>query len=328
MTDRPGSGDPMDRDPLFDLTGADLETALVDLGGALAPPAAPDLARAVRLRVETMGVPSSVQPSWLGRLVRPTDRVTDRPTGRPLRRGLVLAIVALLILAGIAAAIGFGLPGLRIVVLGPGQTDTPPGSGSGAPSSGVVTSPVPTGSSPGAAPSPSTWPIESLGLGDPVDPIDGPTLDAAAGYHVLVPTLPELGRPLAAFVRGQAPLAQVALAYGPSATIPAASGAPDADGTPVAIVVMQYPGTTDGAYLKKVVQPGTTVSGVEVGGHPGFWIAGRPHELMYVRPDGEVDADTVRLVGNVLAWNDGELTLRIEGAPDLATALRIAESMP
>ena len=49
---------------------------------------------------------------------------------------------------------------------------------------------------------------------------------------------------------------------------------------------------------------------------------------MYVRPDGEVDADAVRLVGNVLAWNDGDLTLRIEGAPDLATALRIAESMP
>ena len=318
----------MEQGPLFDLTDAGLEAALVDLGGALAPMTAPDLARTVRLRVESMGVPSSVQPGWLGRLVRPTDRAPGRPTGRPLRRGLILAIAGLLILAGIAAALGFGLPGLRIVVLGPGQTDAPPGSGSSAPSSGSVTSPPPSGSSPGAAPSPSTWPLESLGLGDPVEPIDGPTLDAAAGYHVLVPALPELGRPLAAFVRGQAPLAQVALAYGPTATIPAAPGAPDADGTPVAIIVMQYPGTTDGAYLKKVVQPGTTVSGVEVAGHPGFWIAGRPHELIYVRPDGEVDADAVRLVGNVLAWNDGDLTLRIEGAPDLATALRIAESMP
>jgi hypothetical protein len=29
----------------------------------------------------------------------------------------------------------------------------------------------------------------------------------------------------------------------------------------------------------------------------------------------------------VLAWNDGELTFRIEGAQDLAAALRIAASM-
>ena len=37
--------------------------------------------------------------------------------------------------------------------------------------------------------------------------------------------------------------------------------------------------------------------------------------------------EPARLAGNVLAWNDGELTFRIEGAPDLATAQRIAASL-
>jgi hypothetical protein len=64
-----------------------------------------------------------------------------------------------------------------------------------------------------------------------------------------------------------------------------------------------------------------------VNGHPGFWIAGHPHELLYVNPDGKVVDEPARLVDNVLAWNDGELTFRIEGAPDLATAQRIAASL-
>ena len=85
-------------------TDADLEAALFDLVGALAPVSAPDLALAVRLRVEAVGAPSTRRPRWLDRLAP--------PTRRPVRRGLVLALAALLVLAGIAAAIGFGLPGL------------------------------------------------------------------------------------------------------------------------------------------------------------------------------------------------------------------------
>jgi hypothetical protein len=299
-------------DRRFTATDADLEAALLDLGGALAPVSAPDLARAVRLRIETLGAPSSGRPRWLDRL--------GSPTGRPARRGLVLALAALLVLAGIAAAIGFGLPGLRIVILGPAQTASPQ-TGSGAPlasgSPGPTTRPSPT-------PPSSSAPIESLGLGNVVDPAG---VDAAAGYPALLPTLPDLGQPLGVYVRGSAPNAQVSAAYATSPAFPATSNAPNANGTPVAILVTQFPGVSEVDYLKKVLRPGTTIQGVRVAGNDGFWIAGEPHELMYLRPDGEVDSDNVRLVGNVLAWNDGQLTIRIEGAPDLATALRIAESM-
>ena len=98
-------------------------------------------------------------------------------------------------------------------------------------------------------------------------------------------------------------------------------------GRPVAIIVMEFPGATDPGYLKKILEPGTTIQAQTVNGHDGFWIAGEPHELIYVRPNGDATADAVRIVGNVLAWNDGDLTFRIEGARDLATALRIAESI-
>ncbi len=309
MNDRPTNDRPISTD-----TDAALEAALRDLGGALAPMAAPGLAVAVRMRVEVLGPPSVGRPRWLDRLA---------PPARPLRRGLVLALAAVLVLAGIAAAIGFGLPGLRIVILGPGQTTSPSPAHGASPSAAIV-SPGPSDRAGAPSPAPSSWPLESLGLGDPVDPAD---LDRAAGYPVLLPTLPELGEPLRAFVRGQPPRAQVTAAYGATPSMPATAGAPTADGTPVAIIVMEYPGSVDGGYLKKILQAGSAIEGVTVAGHPGFWITGQPHELLYVDPDGQVESDQVRLVGNVLAWNDGALTFRIEGAPDLETALRIAESM-
>ena len=173
------------RDRLALSTDAELEAALLDLAGALAATPAPDLAAVVRARVADLGVPAPGRRAWLDGLVR--------PAGRPLRRGVVLGLAALLVLAGIAAAIGFGLPGLRIVILGPEATASPsatvpatapPGSSASAGPS-LVPTPTPT-----PTPAPSAAMIETLGLGTPVDPA---AVDAAAGYPVLLPTLPELG---------------------------------------------------------------------------------------------------------------------------------------
>src|SRR5207344_2324562 len=150
-----------------------------------APTPAPDLARAVRLRVEAIGAPPTAARRWLGPLAG--------STARPVRRGLVLALAALIVLAGIVAAIGFGLPGLRIVFTGPGPTPSP-------------------------TQRPTSAPIESLGLGDPVTLA---VVDNAAGYPVLLPTLPELGEPLGVYVRGTPPNAQVSAAYGATSALPA-----------------------------------------------------------------------------------------------------------
>ena len=179
-----------------------------------------------------------------------------------------------------------------------------------------------------ASPTPSPVPtppsLESLDLGSSVDPA---TATAAAGYPIKLPTLPELGQPLGVYARGDPPGARLSAIYAASSSFPAGANPPVVVGKPVAIIVMEFPGTLDEGYLKKVVEPGTTIQAQTVNGHQGFWIAGAPHDLIYVGPDGRGADDAIRIVGNVLAWTDGELTFRIEGARDLAAALRIAESV-
>jgi hypothetical protein len=317
------TGRPTDERPTM-TADLDLEAALLDLAGALTPPTAPDLAAAVRSRVEGLGVPAPGLRRRLEGVLGRLDGLLPTPA-RPLRRGLVLALVALLVLAGLAAAIGFGLPGLRIIFLGPGSTATPTAPATAAPPS----SPGPGASSaptvrPTPTMQPTSQPIESLGLGDRVDLAD---VDARAGRQVVLPTLAELGAPLGVFVRGLPPRTIVSAAYGASAGIPAPSRTPMSGTEPVAILVMELPGSSDPGYLLKMLPEGTTLEPVTVGGHEGFWISGEPHELLYLSPGGNVESEPVRLVGNVLAWNDGELTYRIEGAPDLATAQRIAASI-
>jgi hypothetical protein len=298
MTDRPTTT----------MSDADLEAALLDLGGALAPMPAPGLALAVRVRIEGGEAPASDRPTWAERL--------GLPSVRPLRRGLVLALAAVLLIAGIAAAIGFGLPGLRIIILGP----TP------SPSASVVgpsLSPGASQASPTPTPVPTAPSLESLDLGDPVGPVAAAT---AVGYPVKLPTLPELGQPLGVYARGDPPGARLSAIYGANPSFPADSNPPIVQGRPVAIIVMEFPGLLDERFLKKILEPGTTIQTQTVNGHEGFWIAGEPHELFYVDPNNTAEHDVIRIVGNVLAWNDGDLTFRIEGARDLATALRIAES--
>jgi hypothetical protein len=66
---------------------------------------------------------------------------------------------------------------------------------------------------------------------------------------------------------------------------------------------------------------------VNVNGDQGVWIAGRPHFLYYVDERGQLLRDTVRLAGNVLIWQHGRVTVRMEGRISLGRALKIAQSM-
>ncbi|MGZ8527869.1 MAG: hypothetical protein ACXWWR_03670 [Candidatus Limnocylindrales bacterium] len=298
------------------ISDADLEAALLDLGGALAPVHAPGLALAVRFRIEHGEAAALDRPTWAERLGLAAGRL-GLTGSRPFRRSLVLALAAVLLIGAIAAALGFGLPGLRIIILGP----TP------SPSASVVgpsLSPAASRASPTPTPVPTPPTLESLELGDPIDPS---AAAAAVGYPVKLPSLPELGPPLGVYARGNAPGARLSAIYAANPAFPADSNPPIVTGQPVAIIVMEFPGLLDEGFFKKIIQPGTTIHTQTVIGHEGFWIAGEPHELIYVEPNGRAANDTIRIVGNVLAWNDGDLTFRIEGAHDLASALRIAESI-
>jgi hypothetical protein len=57
------------------------------------------------------------------------------------------------------------------------------------------------------------------------------------------------------------------------------------------------------------------------------WIAGRPHELVFVDANGQPRSDSVRLAGNTLLWQHGDVLVRLEAHVPKAEALRIAQTM-
>ena len=63
-------------------------------------------------------------------------------------------------------------------------------------------------------------------------------------------------------------------------------------------------------------------------GATGLWITGARHEIIYRDPaTGQVIAKSRRLVGNVLIWEAGGITYRLEGARTLADARAVARNL-
>ena len=78
--------------------------------------------------------------------------------------------------------------------------------------------------------------------------------------------------------------------------------------------------------VAKLPQTGTVVERVTVDDAPGFWLEGEPHAVYYVDEEGEVIEDTVRLAGNVLLWERGGVTYRLEADLSRDEAVAIASS--
>jgi hypothetical protein len=226
--------------------------------------------------------------------------------GRPVRRSLVLAIAALLALAIVAAAVGLGLPGLRITF--------------GEPPASVLPSPAatPTGSST-PTPSPTLPPIAGmrLNLGRQValEEVEGLT-----GVAVRLPTDERLAPPDSVWV-DPAKGDQVAYVWTSSDELPETAE------RGVGLVLMRFVGADEREYYEKMLNTGTTLERVKVGGHDGYWISGAPHFFFYTTSDGTFVEDTRRWVGDALIWNDGTATYRIESALGRDTTIEIAESI-
>jgi hypothetical protein len=147
-----------------------------------------------------------------------------------------------------------------------------------------------------------------LGLGTRV------TLDEArrrALFPVSLPTLGELPPPEVYFA-SSLPGGQVALVYGPGER---------------RLLLTQFRARPGFPYIEKTAGPGTTIEPVEVGGQAGFWLSGDLHQVLYQDSSGEIQEETLRLAGDVLLWERGSVTLRLEGADSKAEALRIARSV-
>jgi len=274
---------------LATLDDAGLEGALRASAGAIdwpsaRTPGAPDIAMRVRVRLVASPPASAARPrSWM--------------PWRPMRRSLALALAALLLLAAIAAAVGLGLPGLRLI-LGEPPASPPP---SVAPSQ--TAPPGPLGS--------------ALQLGEQVA-LD--EVDTLTGLPVRLPTDPAIGPPDVVYV-DPTRANQVAFVWA------ASSALPETREPGIGLILMRFDGKTDDGYHQKIIGLGVTAEPVAVDGNDGFWVSGDPHFFFYVRDDGATIDDGRRWVGDALAWTDGATTYRIESALGRDRTIAIAESI-
>lgn len=106
-----------------------------------------------------------------------------------------------------------------------------------------------------------------------------------------------------------------------------APGIAPAAETGVAVLVTEARGTVAEIYFQKTLGPGTTLEQVTVGGHPGYWISGHPHDFGFVTADGYVLVEPLRLATNTLIVDVDGSVVRIEGDMTKDQALAIAGTL-
>ena len=90
----------------------------------------------------------------------------------------------------------------------------------------------------------------------------------------------------------------------------------------------EFDGAIDTRYLDKMVDVGSTVEQLTVGGNRALWLEGGPHFVVFRTADGRGSGEDVgRLAGNTLLVEHGTLLVRIEGEIDRERAIEIAESL-
>jgi hypothetical protein len=88
------------------------------------------------------------------------------------------------------------------------------------------------------------------------------------------------------------------------------------------VVLTQFRGVST-PYAEKLAGPGTEVEYLPVNGRQGVWLEGASHVVFFRDEFGRIQ-ERPRLARNVLLWEDGEVTLRLEGDFTKQRALAIA----
>lgn len=156
----------------------------------------------------------------------------------------------------------------------------------------------------------------SLQLGAPV------SLDEAgelARFEVLVPEV--LGEPDGSYHSVTPPGGRISLVYEPQ------EGLPGARETGVGLLVTEYRGDLAPEFVGKMAGEGVSIERVSLDGESGLWLEGEQHFFFYRNPDGDTAEDTIRLAGNTLLLEQGNLLVRLEGEITRERALEIAASL-
>jgi len=155
---------------------------------------------------------------------------------------------------------------------------------------------------------------DDLSLGRAVD-LTGAA--AAVDFELQVPR--QLGLPDALYVRsGGAPIPQVWMVWAASDVVP------EVDDTGVGALLTQFRAVPEVESLTKLAGAGVDVVQVDVGGEPGFWLAGGPHVVVF---DRGTFAESSRMAANVLIWTNDGITYRLESSLDLQAALALATDL-
>ncbi len=270
-----------------------LERLVVQVGPLVNYPVLPDMSAAVGRRLRQAPVPSPWSPGSLRLRLRRALRPVILPAWQPVAVALIVLVallsgtLALSPTARRAVADWLGLRGVRIEFT-PTPSASPPPFGTG------------------------------LNLGEQVSLAEA---QARVPFHVVIPHVPDLGPPDAVYLQASDFAERVTLLWR------ARPGLPKAETTGVGLLLTEFRATINEEFLKKIAFEATTLEGVRVNGGAGFWIAGAPHQISLVDKDGAVVPETIRLAGNVLLWEQGDLTVRIESDLMKDQVLRIAASV-
>ncbi|HUF38478.1 MAG TPA: hypothetical protein VMN57_08145 [Anaerolineales bacterium] len=148
---------------------------------------------------------------------------------------------------------------------------------------------------------------------------------------------PESGLPLLHGLSGRTTLEEAAATAGIPVRYPEALGEPDEVYTqtiegPLVLMVWFEGDTVEATLL--ALGPGAfagkgapqVMRETRVNEDPAFWLEG-DHPLYLKTADDGYSYVTLFEAGNVLLWEAGEITYRLEGYSDMDTALRIAETL-
>ena len=137
-------------------------------------------------------------------------------------------------------------------------------------------------------------------------------------FPILVPS--DVGAADETYINRAYPGDVVTLLYRPR------PGLPEVATTQTGLLLFEFVGSVERNVLDKFADA-DQVREVRVNDGPGLWIEG-PHTIAWLGPSGRLMSDTVRLSGNVLLWQRGIVTYRLESGLSLQDALRIAASIP
>ena len=159
-------------------------------------------------------------------------------------------------------------------------------------------------------------------LGGPLDlgrPVTLADAKRSAGFELVFP--PRLGAPDEVWVDNSSGNEVFSFVYHPRPGLPAAAS------TGVgALLTQAQVGIADELLASKFAEPGTRIERVELGSGRALWIEGI-HYIAFRDAVGFIVSSQLRLADNVLLWERGRVTVRLETGRGRDEALRIAKSV-